>query len=192
MTQNLWATFQDSVSRCQKCQLGRQVKKPPLGSGNPVAEILFVMDVAEEIHPVTGALLSGTSGKWMDDYLAIVNLNRSTDLYLTTTLKCYPLKQRPPLATEYRNCLDLLRQQVLLIKPKIIVCFGQDVATRLISPDFDLSEDHGTFVEKAGIQITGFYPFQEMLRNQSLKPVMLEDMKALEQKWLELSLKTSG
>lgn len=192
MTQKLWTDLQGTVSRCQKCHLGKVKRRPSLGVGNPEADLLFVMETAEDARPVTGDLLSAPCGKLMEDFLQIIAVNRRTDLYLTSILKCYPTRQRAPLSTEYRSCLDYLRKQVLLVKPTIIVCFGQKAAHDLISPDFNLATDHGTFTEKAGIYMTGFFPFQEVLRDPNLRPMMLEDMTKLETKRLELTLRTTG
>lgn len=184
MMPNAWEQLHQTVSRCQKCQLGRNSRRPALGSGNKRADILMVLEAPDEVNPQTGDFLQGAGGRLLDGFLSIVNLNRASDVYLTTLVKCTP--KRPPLATEHITCMDYLRQQVRLTQPNIIVCLGEVVSQRLIEGEFDLEMEHGTFVEKAGIHMTGCYAPSDLLRNPRLKPLMLEDMKKLDAKRIEI------
>lgn len=63
-------------------------------------------------------------------------------------VKCRPPKNRDPLPAEQEACLPWLREQVRLLRPKIIVCLGRISAQRLIDKNFRVTKQHGQFMEK--------------------------------------------
>ena len=82
--------------------------------------------------------------------------------------------------------MDFLRRQVRLIKPKMIVCLGRISATKLISPDFKITKQHGEWFEKGNFLITAVYHPALLLRDPHKKEDMLEDMKKIKEKLDEL------
>ncbi len=46
------------------------------------------------------------------------------EVYIANIVKCRPPNNRNPQDDEAESCLDYLRNQVILIKPKIIVLLG--------------------------------------------------------------------
>ena len=95
---------------------------------------------------------------------------------------------RDPKPEEQDICIDYLRQQVKLIKPRIIVCLGRIAAQRLISPDFRVTTQHGQFFEKGGILFMGTFHPSALLRTESNKALALEDFQALREKIKEEAL----
>ncbi len=51
----------------------------------------------------------------------------------------------------------LSRNQVALIRPKIIVCLGRIAAIRLIKEDFKITKEHGQWFEKSGVQMMALF-----------------------------------
>ena len=82
--------------------------------------------------------------------------------------------------------MGYLREQVRLIKPKMIVCLGRISAQRLISPDYRITKEHGTWVQKGSFLMTAVYHPALLLRDPRKKEEMLEDMKAIKAKLDEL------
>ena len=110
-------------------------------------------------------------------------------VYIANILKCRPPKNRDPLPAEEDLCIDFLRRQVLLIKPKIIVCLGRISAMRLIKPDFKITKEHGSWFVKGNYLITAVYHPALLLRDPRKKEEMLEDMKTIKNKLDELNIK---
>ena len=92
----------------------------------------------------------------------------------------YPLQPK-------RHSVEFLREQVRLIKPKIIVCLGRIAAMRLIKPDFKITKEHGEWFEKGNFVMTAVYHPALLLRDPRRKEEMLVDMKAIKAKLSELS-----
>lgn len=184
-----WHRLEETCRHCQLCALADTRKNVVFGSGNPNAKVLFVGDVPGWEEDISGQAFVGSVGKLLDDMLSVVDLDRRSNIYISTIIKCFPPHNRLPLSSEQRACLNYLRHQVLLMQPKIIVCLG-DVASRLIHPDFSLEDAHGIFQEKAGIAMVGLYHPSKLLANPSYKPDLFQDLKQLQGKIKELSPET--
>lgn len=79
-------------------------------------------------------------------------------------------------------CIDYLREQVRMVKPKIIVCLGRIAAMKLIRPDYKITREHGVWIEKGQFLMTAVYHPALLLRDPRKKEEMLEDMKSVKAK----------
>ena len=165
---------------CQKCPLGATRNKLVFGVGNPNADLMFVGEAPGEQEDATGIPFVGRAGQLLDKFLYAVDIDRK-DVYIANILKCPP-KNRDPLPEEEDASIEYLREQVKLIRPKIIVCLGRISAMRLIKPDFKITKEHGPWFEKGNFLMTAVYHPAALLRDPRKKEEMLEDMKKIRQK----------
>jgi DNA polymerase len=170
---------------CQKCALGATRTKLVFGTGNPHADLMFVGEAPGEQEDLTGVPFVGRAGQLLDKFLYAVDIERK-DVYIANILKCRPPKNRDPLPEEENACIEYLREQVKLIRPKVIVCLGRISAMRLIKPDFKITKEHGTWFEKGNYLMTAVYHPAALLRDPRKKEDMLEDMKRIKAKLDEL------
>ena len=154
---------------CQKCSLGTTRTNLVFGVGNESADILFVGEGPGENEDLQGEPFVGKAGKLLDKYLEVIGLNRQKNVYIANIVKCRPPQNRDPKEEEQEACINWLREQTKLIKPKIIVCLGRIAATRLISPDFKVTREHGQFIKKGNIYFMGTFHPAALLRNESQK-----------------------
>ena len=166
---------------CQKCTLGATRTNLVFGTGNPNADLMFVGEAPGEQEDLSGIPFVGRAGQLLDKFLYAVDIDRK-DVYIANILKCRPPKNRDPLPEEEDACIGYLREQVKLIRPKIIVCLGRISAMRLIKPDFKITKEHGTWFEKGNYLMTAVYHPAALLRDPRRKEEMLEDMKKIRQK----------
>jgi DNA polymerase len=75
-----------------------------------------------------------------------------------------------------------LREQVRLVRPRLIVCLGRIAAMRMIKPDFRITKEHGIWVEKGDFLITAVYHPSALLRDESKRGEMLADMKTVKER----------
>ncbi|MBQ2734553.1 MAG: uracil-DNA glycosylase, partial [Clostridia bacterium] len=134
-------------TECKKCALGTTRTNLVFGTGNPNADLMFVGEAPGEQEDLSGIPFVGREGQLLDRYLYAVDIERK-DVYIANILKCRPPKNRDPLPEEEEACIGYLREQVKLIRPKIIVCLGRISAMKLIKPDFKITKEHGTWFEK--------------------------------------------
>ena len=103
-------------------------------------------------------------------------------IFIANMVKCRPPQNRDPLQAEQDACLDHLRRQVALLRPKIIVCLGRIAAQKLIGGDFKISRDHGQWYERSGVQMMALYHPAALLRDPRRRPDTFVDLKTLRAK----------
>jgi DNA polymerase len=142
---------------------------------------MFVGEAPGEQEDLSGIPFVGRAGQLLDKFLYAVDIDRK-DVYIANILKCRPPKNRDPLPEEEEACIGYLREQVRLIRPKIIVCLGRISAMKLIKPDFKITKEHGQWFEKGNFLMTAVYHPAALLRDPRKKEDMLEDMKKIKAK----------
>ena len=185
-----WEELQNECNRCRACALSATRKNVVFGVGNTEAEVLFIGEGPGANEDEQGLPFVGAAGKLLDDMLAMIGLKRGA-VYITNIVKCRPPQNRDPLNTEKDACIGYLRRQVAMMRPKIIVCLGRIAAAELIKPDFKITQEHGQFFEKRGVQMTALYHPAALLRDSSKKPETFLDLKALQAKILQVCQHTS-
>ena len=148
---NNWEELQESCLQCRKCGLCETRHNVVFGVGNPKAKILFVGEGPGENEDLQGEPFVGRGGQLLDKFLAAVDLDRKTNIYIANIVKCRPPKNRDPLPEEQEACIGWLRNQFALLRPKIIVCLGRVAGMKMIKPDLKITKEHGIFFEKGGV-----------------------------------------
>lgn len=133
--------------------------------------------------------LVGRGGQLLDDMLAMIDLKREK-VFIGNMVKCRPPQNRDPLNIEQEACIGYLRNQVALLKPKIIVCLGRIAAMKLIKEDFKITREHGQWIEKAGVWMMAMYHPSALLRDPRKRPESFEDLKSLQAKIREVCVRT--
>jgi DNA polymerase len=156
------------------------------GVGNPCAKVMFIGEGPGRNEDLQGEPFVGAGGQLLDKYLAAVDLDRRTNIYIANIVKCRPPQNRDPLQEEQEACMDWLRNQTALLRPKIIVCLGRIAAMRIIKPDFKITREHGQFFKKGNIYMTATLHPAALLRNPAQKPAAFDDFLKLRDKIDEL------
>ena len=176
-----WEELENECKNCKKCELSATRTNCVFGCGNRNADLMFVGEAPGENEDMTGVPFVGRAGKLFDQYLAAVGIERG-DVYIANMLKCRPPKNRDPKPEEQDLCIGYLREQVRLIRPKLIVCLGRISAMRLIDPDFRITKQHGQWVRRGQFEMCAVYHPSLLLRDPRRKPEMLTDMKSVKAK----------
>lgn len=183
-----WTALEEKCRGCTACALAATRHNVVFGVGNPQAEVLFVGEGPGENEDLQGEPFVGRGGQLLDKMLAAVGLTRRENIYIANIVKCRPPKNRDPLPEEQEACIAHLREQVSLIRPKIIVCLGRIAAMRIIKPDIKITREHGQFFEKNGTLMMATLHPAALLRNPNQKPAAFEDFLKLREKIDELRL----
>jgi len=182
-----WQDLERTCNSCTRCGLCEKRTKVVFGAGDRNADILFIGEGPGEQEDLKGEPFVGPAGMLLDDMLSIIDLDRS-NYYIANIVKCRPPGNRDPLETEQDACIGYLRNQVALIRPKIIVCLGRVAAKRIIREDYRITREHGQWVEKNGVWMTAFYHPSALLRDVSKRPEAFDDLIALREKCRELGI----
>jgi len=175
-----WEELENACNDCTKCELYKTRTNVVLGVGNRTSEVLFVGEGPGESEDLKGEPFVGRAGKLLDDMLKIIGLSREKNIYIANIVKCRPPGNRDPHNTERDLCIDWLRTQYALIKPKIVVCLGRIAATVLIDSEFKITRDHGKWFDKDSAKFMALYHPAALLRDPHKKPDTFVDLKELE------------
>lgn len=181
-----WKELEESCKNCQRCSLSDTRHNVVFGCGVPNAEVMFIGEGPGEQEDLNGVPFVGRAGRLLDEMLEVIDLSRDKNIYIANMVKCRPPKNRDPLSVEQDACIDFLRNQVALIRPKIIVCLGRIAATKLIKSDLKITKEHGLWFEKAGIQMMAMYHPAAILRDPTKRPDAFVDLKILQEKIKEI------
>lgn len=181
-----WEELKENCMNCRKCDLCETRSNVVFGVGNPRAKIMFIGEGPGRNEDLQGEPFVGAGGQLLDKYLAAVDLDRRTNIYIANIVKCRPPQNRDPLQEEQEACMDWLRNQTALLRPKIIVCLGRIAAMRIIKPDFKITREHGKFFKKGNIYMTATLHPAALLRNPAQKPAAFDDFLKLRKKIDEL------
>lgn len=181
MTEN-WEELQQTALSCRECKLCETRNNVVFGVGPKTAPVMFIGEGPGENEDIQGEPFVGRGGQFLDKLLKHVGLSRETNVYITNMVKCRPPKNRDPEKDEIDACIGYLRNQVHLIRPKIIVCLGRVASCALIDPAFKVTRQHGEFHDKNGTVMMGTFHPASLLRNASQKPLALDDFIKLREK----------
>lgn len=184
-----WEGLKQTCAACTKCGLCETRHNVVFGVGEETADILFVGEGPGEQEDLTGIPFVGPAGKLLDDMLSIIDLDRNENCYICNIVKCRPPRNRDPLETEQDACIGYLRNQVALVRPKVIVCLGRIAAKRLIDPDYRITRQHGQWVERNGVWMTAIYHPSALLRDVSKRPETFDDLLSIREKLAEVQAK---
>jgi uracil-DNA glycosylase len=120
-----------ATAGCIRCRLAQGRTQVVFGSGNPLADLLFVGEAPGFHEDKQGVPFVGQAGKLLERLLGGVGLRRE-DVYIANVLKCRPPGNRDPQPDEIEACEPHLFRQIELIEPKVIATLG-NFATKLLS-----------------------------------------------------------
>ena len=182
-----WEQLKETVHSCTGCGLCETRHNVVFGIGKEDTDVLFVGEGPGEQEDLQGEPFVGPAGKLLDDMLSILDLDR-TNCYIANIVKCRPPRNRDPLETEQEACIGYLRNQVALIKPKIIVCLGRIAAKKLIDPDFRITRQHGQWFKRGDFWMMATFHPSALLRDVSKRPEAFDDLISLREKMKELGI----
>ena len=180
-----WNGLEQTCCNCTKCGLCETRNNVVFGVGPRNADVMFIGEGPGEQEDLKGEPFVGAAGMLLDDMLSIIDLSRE-NCYIANIVKCRPPRNRDPLETEQDACIGYLRNQVALIQPKIIVCLGRIAAMRIIKPDFRITREHGTWIEKNGVWMSAIYHPSALLRDLTKRPETFDDLLSLREKIKEV------
>lgn len=115
-----WEELEKSIIDCKKCKLCNNRTNIVFGQGNKNADLMFIGEGPGADEDMQGLPFVGKAGQLLNKGLMALDINRE-DVYIANIVKCRPPNNRVPEEDEAFSCLDYLRNQVILVKPKIIV-----------------------------------------------------------------------
>jgi DNA polymerase len=160
-----------------------------MGEGNPYSPLMIVGEGPGADEDRLGRPFVGKAGQLLTKILAAAGIPREK-IYITNIVKCRPPGNRTPTVEEMELCKPILRQQYVLIRPKIIVTLGSAPTRALIDPNAKISQIRGQWIEKKGVRFMPTYHPAFLLRNPAKKREAWEDFQKIRDAYYEVLRKS--
>ena len=175
MIYQTWEELEKSIENCQKCKLCKTRQNIVFGTGNKNAKIMFIGEGPGADEDRLGEPFVGRAGKLMDMAFEMVGIKRE-EVYIANIVKCRPPANRNPEDDESYACMDYLRNQVILVKPEIIVLLGSVALKNILGKEYGITASRGKWVEKKGIKYMPTWHPAALLRDESKKVDFVRDL----------------
>ena len=132
--------LKEKLKEWKGCELAKGAN-PVLGEGNAKADIVFIGEAPGQKEDELGRPFVGPAGKFLDELLASIGLQRS-DVYITNIVKYRPPGNRDPEPSEKAACLPWVKLELALIRPKVICTLGKH-SLNAFFPQLSIAKVHG-------------------------------------------------
>ncbi|HJR92583.1 MAG TPA: uracil-DNA glycosylase [Acidimicrobiia bacterium] len=127
---------------CTMCRLAETRTNVVFGVGSSTSELMFVGEAPGRDEDLRGEPFVGRAGQLLDQLLEDVGIPRQT-VYIANVLKCRPPNNRNPQPDEIDLCKGYLRQQIRLIRPRVVVTLGNFATKLLLNTEVGISRLRG-------------------------------------------------
>jgi uracil-DNA glycosylase len=159
-----WITLKQAVPACTACGLHKTRTQTVFGVGDEKAEWMLIGEAPGAEEDRLGDPFVGQAGKLLDNMLAALGLKRGENVYIANVLKCRPPGNRNPEPEEVAQCTPFLKQQIALIRPKLIIAMGRFAAQTLLASDASISSLRGRTYQYEGVPLIVTYHPAYLLR----------------------------
>ena len=173
-----WDDLKKSIAECKKCRLCTNRTNIVLGEGNINAKIMFIGEGPGADEDKQGLPFVGKAGQLMNKAFQALGINRE-EIYIANIVKCRPPSNRVPEEDEAQACLNYLRNQVVLIKPEIIVLLGSTALKNILGKEYGITAVRGKWMEKNGIKYMPTWHPAALLRDENKQIEFWQDLKEL-------------
>lgn len=182
---NNWEELEEVVKQCRKCRLCETRKNVVFGVGNREANIMFIGEGPGADEDAQGEPFVGKAGKLMNMAFDMLGIKRE-EVYIANIVKCRPPNNRNPQDDEAESCLDYLRNQVILVKPKIIVLLGSVALKNILGKEYGITASRGKWLERKGILYMPTWHPAALLRDENKKIDFIKDLKQVIKRYNEI------
>ena len=169
--------IKQEVIKCTKCELSETRTNSVPGKGNFKSDVIFVGEAPGKNEDEKGEPFIGIAGKKLSDALENAGISRD-DIYITNIVKCRPPSNRVPKTNERETCQEYLKQEISIIKPKLICILGNTVFNSILGGS-EIMKYRGKVAQKnKQLYFISIHP-AATIYNQKLVDVFKEDIKKL-------------
>lgn len=186
-----WPQLLDEIYACEKCRLCAARTNVVPGEGDPQAKLMFIGEGPGRDEDLQGRPFVGRSGELLTRMIRAIGLERE-QVYICNVVKCRPPQNRNPEPDEAAACLNYLRAQVALVRPKVVVLLGKVACRYVLKEDISVMREHGRWYERKGTWFMPTFHPSALLRDPAKKRDAWEDFQKIQAKLTELEAAGEG
>ena len=117
--------------RCRRCP---RMKSTPVSGGAIVSDIMVIGQAPGPREPVLQRPFAHTAGKtlfrWFEEFCGMNEAAVRSKIYFAAVCRCFPGKNssgtdRVPASDEIRNCSSWMDNEILILRPRLIIPVGR-------------------------------------------------------------------
>ncbi|WNV04909.1 uracil-DNA glycosylase [Candidatus Methylospira mobilis] len=170
-----WDDLEARVRACTACGLHGSRTQTVFGVGNHEADWMVIGEAPGEQEDLQGEPFVGRAGQLLTEMLFALGLPR-TQVYIANILKCRPPGNRDPQPAEVAACESYLKQQIALVKPRIILAVGRIAAQNLLKTATPIGKLRGSVHRYAETPLVVTYHPAYLLRSPLEKRRAWDDL----------------
>ncbi|MCJ8306312.1 MAG: uracil-DNA glycosylase [Nitrosopumilus sp.] len=163
-----------NVIKCIKCDLCKTRTNSVPGKGNFQSNVIFVGEAPGKNEDKTGEPFIGIAGKKLTIALEEAGITRD-EVYITNIVKCRPPNNRVPSNIERNTCQEYLKEEISIIKPKIICILGNTAFNSILGGS-EITKFRGKVARKNNLLYFITIHPAATIYNQKLVGVLKEDI----------------
>ena len=148
------------------------------GAGPLNPRVCFMGEAPGADEDRTGQPFVGKAGQLLTKIITAMQLSRD-EVYILNALKCRPPQNRTPMNEEIVHCRHFVESQLDTLCPEFIVCLGAVAVRSILRSELPIGRLRGRFYQYRGARVVVTYHPSYLLRNESAKKHVWEDMKML-------------
>jgi uracil-DNA glycosylase family 4 len=125
---------------------------------------------------IQGQPFVGKAGQLLDRIISAMGLTRE-EVYICNVVKCRPPGNRDPNPDEIEKCEPFLKEQLRIIRPRVICTLGSFASQTLLNSEVRISRLRGKFSKYKGVPLMPTFHPSFLLRNPDAKRDVWEDIK---------------
>ncbi len=176
-----YQALREMALACTRCRLAEGRRHVVFADGNPSGRLMVVGEAPGAREDATGLPFVGQAGKLLDLILASVGLSRRESVYICNVLKCRPPGNRNPLPGEIEACAPILKRQIDLVSPEVLLAAGTFAAQWLTGTNKPLGKLRGEVYSYQGVPLVVTYHPAALLRNPGWSRLCWDDLQLLRQ-----------
>lgn len=186
-----WEQLYEEIGGCTRCRLCQGRTNVVPGEGDIHADVMFIGEGPGRDEDLQGRPFVGRSGELLTRMIQAIDLDRS-EVYICNIVKCRPPGNRNPEVDEAQACMNYLRAQFALVRPKIIVLLGKIACRYTLNQEISVMREHGRWYERKGVYFMPTYHPSALLRDPSKKREAWEDFQKIRDKLTEIRAQDAG
>ncbi len=167
----------EELGDCKRCKLQKDRNTIVFGEGNASAELVFVGEGPGFEEDQQGRPFVGAAGQLLTDIIVKGMKLKREEVYICNIVKCRPPGNRNPEPDEVEACIDFVKQQIAVIKPRVIVTLGNVPTQSLLHTKLGITKLRGTWQEYNGIPVMPTFHPSYLLRSPGEKGKAWDDIK---------------
>ena len=185
--------LKSEIENIKNCELKASANKLVFNDGDNQSKIMIVGEGPGQKEDEIGKPFVGDAGSLLNKMLKAINIERNK-VYITNVVNYRPPNNRKPETAEISRYSHFLREHISIIKPKILLLFGNVASKSLLKLEYGITKNHGkwfnyqsSFSKQKILTMCIFHP-SYLLRSPKMKGVAWEDLKKVKGKIKDLKI----